>query len=297
MSEIFENTHAIWNRLETQLQRLAPDFLYYLRPGASEETLQRAEAFIPITLPEEVKAFYRIHDGQLPLVDGWSLYSVKSICESWLVEVNNTGSTAPDDHPDLADPTDAHRAASWHPHWLPFMGHWFGPRYCIDLAPGPKGRVGQIIFCNNGYTLYPGTSDHITSTRIVAPSIEDFFATLVEELEEDVYAFDEETGILWSEYMWLVLSNRESHQYDPASKTWHKSSYIDDLKRRRKRETKTLWNDPYLCRGDDWEDMEREHPRNAENEYTTSTVAEEKELTWDDINWDKIGPGHPLAWL
>jgi cell wall assembly regulator SMI1 len=33
----------------------------------------------------------------------------------------------------------------WHPRWIPLLRSDSGVRLCLDLAPGPAGRIGQII--------------------------------------------------------------------------------------------------------------------------------------------------------
>jgi len=69
---------SIWGQLEMQLQHSIPDVGKHFRSGALESTIQWVEEWLPVALPEEVKAFYRIHDGQSEdscIVDGWSFFS------------------------------------------------------------------------------------------------------------------------------------------------------------------------------------------------------------------------------
>ncbi|GHO96575.1 hypothetical protein KSF_066230 [Reticulibacter mediterranei] len=81
-----------------------------------------------------------------------------------------------------------------------------GPAYCIDLAPGPNGRRGQILFHNDRYRDYPDplAPDH-GSIRVVAQGIEEFFSNLADDLGSGVYTFDEATGMLWSKQMWEAM--------------------------------------------------------------------------------------------
>src|SRR5690349_9473850 len=95
-----QEMHEIWSRIETMLKKLAPEIYSSLQPGASETTLGQVEAFIPITLPQEVKALYRLHDGQADrtyleectgLVNGWLFLPLKQMCYAWLMDRNDLG--------------------------------------------------------------------------------------------------------------------------------------------------------------------------------------------------------------
>src|SRR5262249_49088543 len=63
-----ESVSILWPQIQTWLKTHAPD-LWKVRqplhsPGASEEVLQQAEAELGVTLPDDFKAFYRLHNGQ-----------------------------------------------------------------------------------------------------------------------------------------------------------------------------------------------------------------------------------------
>ena len=44
-----------------------------------------------------------------------------------------------------AGPPDAVRTVTFHEQWVPFGANDWGDTLCVDLAPGPRGRVGQVI--------------------------------------------------------------------------------------------------------------------------------------------------------
>jgi cell wall assembly regulator SMI1 len=231
---------SIWNRIETQLQRLAPEVREHLWPGASEATLRQVETWIPIELPEEVKAVYRIHDGQaeptirrvedyaslsllfgieIPeevkayyrrpdvprctgaLVDGWSFLSLKRLCYYWLIQRNDLGLPVSWSNSPVTWSTLECASVIWHPNWLPFMLHASGLQYCIDLAPGPHGRMGQILLYNDRYDDVSGPFGPSPFLKVVAPGIQEFFSALANDLEVGRYAFDEATEMLWSKEM------------------------------------------------------------------------------------------------
>ena len=47
---------TIWNRIETWLAINAPEILDSLQPGATDQAINKAEAFLESKLPEDVKA-------------------------------------------------------------------------------------------------------------------------------------------------------------------------------------------------------------------------------------------------
>ena len=75
---------TIWNRIETWLVANAPEILNNLQPGATDEAIKQAEIFLGIELPEDVKASYRLHNGQdgyNGLMDGWELLSLERMMD------------------------------------------------------------------------------------------------------------------------------------------------------------------------------------------------------------------------
>jgi len=60
-----ESVSSLWQQIESQMKTHKPDRWesrqQLLSLGVSEEALQQAEAELGITLPEEFKAFYRLH--------------------------------------------------------------------------------------------------------------------------------------------------------------------------------------------------------------------------------------------
>lgn len=55
---------AVWKRVHAWLDDHAPEGYGSLRPGTSARALRSAEETLGLTLPDDVKASYRIHDGQ-----------------------------------------------------------------------------------------------------------------------------------------------------------------------------------------------------------------------------------------
>lgn len=73
-----------------------------------------------------------------------------------------------------------------HPGWIPLVRDWGGNNIAVDLAPGPKGRWGQIILFGRDYdTKY-----------VVARSWGAFLALLADDLNSGKWFVDEDSGEL-----------------------------------------------------------------------------------------------------
>ena len=57
---------STWARIERWLAESAPDVLDSLRPGATDERILNTEAALDVTLPDDVRASYRIHAASPP---------------------------------------------------------------------------------------------------------------------------------------------------------------------------------------------------------------------------------------
>src|SRR5687767_10552776 len=79
---------AVWKRIHAWLDENAPAGYGKLRPGASAKKIEAAENAMGLKLPNDVKASYRIHDGQsiepgLVGCEGWMLLSLQQMVKVW----------------------------------------------------------------------------------------------------------------------------------------------------------------------------------------------------------------------
>jgi len=79
---------AVWKRIRAWLDEHAPAGYGHLRPGASADAIQAAEQTMGLKLPADVKASYRVHDGQgnEPGViggEGWRLLPLHDMVALW----------------------------------------------------------------------------------------------------------------------------------------------------------------------------------------------------------------------
>lgn len=145
-----ETVTRAWERIEAWFAQHAPDGLTALAPGATDEAIAGAEAFLGVKLPGEVRASYLRHDGQRvgEEYNGFAMgvkefLSLARICDEWQVwkelldEGNFSGVHSEPDAGVCAD--------WWNARWIPLTADGSGNNACLDLAPTENGSVGQII--------------------------------------------------------------------------------------------------------------------------------------------------------
>jgi len=180
---------AIWLRIESRLDKIAPQVLATLQPGASEAQIKTAQEFLSIEFPSSVKASYRIHNGQSSyeygFFQGREFLSLERIQDEWkvwkdLLDDKNFANLQSD--PDLGIRSDW-----WNPLWIPLTYDGSGNHHCLDLNPAYGGVTGQII------TMWHDSSER----EIVAPSFFDWLERYALELELEQLVFDEQcNGII-----------------------------------------------------------------------------------------------------
>jgi cell wall assembly regulator SMI1/predicted DNA-binding WGR domain protein len=117
-----------------------------LAAGASEKELLAAEKAIGQKLPDEVRAFYRAHDGAQddPAVRGRQLLSLKGVLGQWKIwkDLYDEGTFGENDH---SEPGKGVQQKWWIPEWIPVTYDYSGNHEILDLAPGKGGTHGQIL--------------------------------------------------------------------------------------------------------------------------------------------------------
>lgn len=136
----------IWTRIEAWLEANVPSGASVLSPGASEEEIAATERLLDVSFPEDVRASFRLHDGQCGgpwLLWGCEFLSLSRIREEWSAwkDLLDRGAFREfQSHSEGQVATDW-----WHPRWVPLTHDGAGNHNCLDLNPGPAGQSGQII--------------------------------------------------------------------------------------------------------------------------------------------------------
>jgi len=137
----------IWKKIESWLEKNAPDQFAALEPGADAAAVKKAEQAMSCELPKDVAESYRIHDGMRagvgPLIDDWRLLSLAMMVKEWqgLKKVADAGTFADMD----AKPDVQIKPGWWNPRWIPICSNNSGDFLCVDLDPQRTGKSGQII--------------------------------------------------------------------------------------------------------------------------------------------------------
>jgi len=135
-----ERINGIWDRLEKRFAKSYPD--YKLPPGASASDIHNLETKIGITLPEGLKASLARHNGvdEMHWPKG-TLNSVEDILRDWEMwrDVAGDGEDIGSKDNDFIQPK------WWDTKWIPLDADGAGNGAVIDMNPGPKGDLGQVI--------------------------------------------------------------------------------------------------------------------------------------------------------
>jgi cell wall assembly regulator SMI1 len=187
---------TIWDRIHFWLEANAPEVLASLRPGATRKQIRAAEKAMGVRFPEDVELVYRVHDGQQPtskrygvpgFIEGDEWYSLKQMVADWrlwkkLIEAGHFDEIE-------SEPEGPIRTEWYHLGWIPLSGNDSGDSRCLDLAPAPGGRVGQII-----------RHIHDDPQRSVeADSLIEWFSDFADDLEDGEY-------VIHPDYHGLVLA-------------------------------------------------------------------------------------------
>ncbi|KAK5116768.1 hypothetical protein LTR62_007442 [Meristemomyces frigidus] len=82
-----------------------------------------------------------------------------------------------------SQPPNAVQKAYAHPAWIPLARDWGGNNICVDLAPGPAGKWGQIILMGRDYDC----------KYVVSRSWSAFLATIADDMGSNKWFIDEDT--------------------------------------------------------------------------------------------------------
>ena len=180
----------LWNNLKQEWSRLAPNVTIALHEAASEDDLQKLEETINAKLPEDFKAFYRVHNGQKSwegVIDCQELLSIERIIDEWKVWKGLLDSEAfigPDGSYKSEPREQEVKNDWWNPGWIPFTSDGAGNHLCVDLDPNPGGTYGQVI------EMIHDDADR----SLKASSLMTYIEHYTEKLKSDAYRYSDDYG-------------------------------------------------------------------------------------------------------
>jgi cell wall assembly regulator SMI1 len=160
---------AIWKRIHAWLDTNTPEGYGQLCPGARAEAIQEAENSMGLKLPRDVKASYRIHDGQdnepgLIGGEGWCLLSLQEMVKQWR-------------RWSQADPRDAH--------YVPVAWGGTGDYVFLDLRPDAEEPGCLMVQRRDSADPDP-----------VAPSFRFWLEHFADKLDDGEFAYSEDDGCI-----------------------------------------------------------------------------------------------------
>ncbi|MGE8005592.1 SMI1/KNR4 family protein [Lysinibacillus sp. NPDC093216] len=141
----------LWNRIIEKNSKLEVNGIeaLNLQPGATAEEFQLIETTLGITLPEEMKSFYRICNGQVwsqgvqPFVRNLTLSPISEIIDNWKFLQEEFD---PDDLLSDTEYAVEVKPTLWNEKWIPIAENGGGDYLCLDTDPTEKGVVGQVLY-------------------------------------------------------------------------------------------------------------------------------------------------------
>lgn len=178
-----------WSRLKAKIEEESPRILDSLNPPASEELIRQTEEAMHVQLPDDLKAMYRLHNGQhrpdgyAPPIFEDEFLSLETMLKYWQ-EWKQSWDDSEGFEWDIERvcPDTGIQKAWWSPDWV-FIGRDGACGYrCVDLAPTEEGTPGQIIklWTDDGHRQH------------IADSFTALIRRIADGLETGEYLFHEE---------------------------------------------------------------------------------------------------------
>jgi cell wall assembly regulator SMI1 len=160
---------AVWKRIHAWLDANVPEGYGHLRPGATTKAIQATEKAMRLKLPADVKASYRIHDGQgeepgLMGGEEWCLLSLQEMVKTWRRWSQSDSRFA---------------------HFVPVASGGAGDYIFLDLAPDAAKPGCLIVQRRDRDAPDP-----------VAPSFRSWVEDFADKLDEDEFAYSEDDGCI-----------------------------------------------------------------------------------------------------
>lgn len=194
--------NGLWERLGSWAAKNAGRELG-LRKGASERAIVAAEEALSLRFPDDFRASLLLHDGQdgdesslFEWMPGCSpLAPLEAVVERWKEEL-----ALAEEYPQTDFKVVEHgriHSVLWHAKRIPIAGNrwWDGDNTYLDLFPGPKGKIGQLI-------TFVTECDLV----VLGSSLRDALALYVAALEKGDWVFSEKNGC-------VVPKNNKPNEY------------------------------------------------------------------------------------
>lgn len=139
----------IWKDIEHFLEKNSEYLYSSLEDGASEPDILEFEKQLGFRLPEDYRESVLIHNGDVSLTD-YAYLKINSAARVWKSRTESfekNKNKYPVDKLYIMDcDIDIIQNVPWSRNWIPVLEDGGGNCICIDMEPGQKGKMGQILF-------------------------------------------------------------------------------------------------------------------------------------------------------
>jgi cell wall assembly regulator SMI1 len=193
---------AALNRINLWLTSSGGEFAF--NGGASSGEISELETEIGLSLPDDLKHYLSIYDGEAHISDGiignWKLLGHRLISKCFyqqnaLLRDGNFGDNTNKSTPYV-------KGYWWNPKWIPIVSSESGHYHCIDLDPNNEGELGQIIlFLHDGDSRF-----------LIARTLSEWFLKIADDLDKGKYKLVDDNGYLIfnnEAFMWSSIEGKD----------------------------------------------------------------------------------------
>lgn len=168
----------LWGRIERVLRELAPETAATLAPPATDEQIAALEAAVGSTLPADLRASLKVHNGQRDpsrchgFTGDGMLLGVGQIAAKWKTTTQLDAA--------MGRPSSPGHGPWWKASCIPFADAE-GDMLCVDMDPRLGDEAGEVVcFVHDGVI-----------ERGLGAGFGDWLSTVAERLEGGRFRIDE----------------------------------------------------------------------------------------------------------
>lgn len=170
-----------WLQLKEWLRNNANSMYEDLNSGADQGIVHELEKMIKTALPESFKVYLKSNNGQFGrtgpvLMQDWELMGIEFIIKTW----KKQNEIFAEENYVRKDETEKTQSFWWDEKWLPIASNGGGDYLCIDLNPGSKGKLGQIIVFWHSNPF----------RKVIANSWDELLAIFISDLLNQKYRYE-----------------------------------------------------------------------------------------------------------
>ncbi|MGG3798374.1 SMI1/KNR4 family protein [Metabacillus fastidiosus] len=144
----------LWERIIAKGSNSEIDFKerLNLQLGAGDKDFQLIETTLGVILPEEMKSFYRVYNGQVwepgvhSFVRNLTLLPISKIIDKWKLLQEESDPDDFDINDEDSNIGNELKPVFWNSKWIPIAENGGGDYLCIDTDPSETGVIGQILY-------------------------------------------------------------------------------------------------------------------------------------------------------